>query len=105
MTTFGRILDERGSYTSTVGIWDCCQRKKLLYRFLGITAFLAACIPANIVAWVYLIESQGSDDNGMNPLSSVTIHTNATSTEENKMDESMLLPSSNPTTTVCITCT
>ena len=103
MASFGRIPDESGSYTSTSGIWNSCQRKKLLYRFLGVTAFFAACIPANIVAWVYLIQSHGSDDREVHPLSSVPV--NATSTEPNEMDESVFLLSSNQTTSVRSTST
>ena len=32
--------------------------KKVIYRCLGIAAFVAACVPANIVAWIYLFDAE-----------------------------------------------
>ena len=32
--------------------------RKVIYRCLGIAAFVAACVPANIVAWIYLFDAE-----------------------------------------------
>ena len=32
--------------------------RKIVYRCLGIAAFVAACVPANIVAWIYLCDAE-----------------------------------------------
>ena len=41
---------------------DYSSAKKIMYRCLGIAAFVAAFVPANIVAWIFLFEVKKVDD-------------------------------------------
>ena len=41
---------------------DLHSAKKIMYRCLGIAAFVAAFVPANIVAWIFLFEVKNEDD-------------------------------------------
>ena len=41
---------------------DLHSAKKIMYRCLGIAAFVAAFVPANIVAWIFLFEKKNEDD-------------------------------------------
>ena len=55
MMIFRKSRDEnRGPADSQ----DSSTRKQLLYKCLAILAFLAVCIPANIVAGIYWIQIQ-----------------------------------------------
>ena len=58
MMIFRKSRDEnRGPADSQ----DSSTRKQLLYKCLAILAFLAVCIPANIVAGIYWIEIQNKN--------------------------------------------
>ena len=41
---------------------DIHSAKKIMYRCLGIAAFVAAFVPANIVAWIFLFEVKNVDN-------------------------------------------
>ena len=41
---------------------DLHSAKKIMYRCLGIAVFVAAFVPANIVAWIFLFEVKNVDD-------------------------------------------
>ena len=61
---------------------SCRPTKKVMYRCLGIAAFVAACVPANIVAWIYLFEAKDKNDPFM-PL----ININNTTGDKDREDE------------------
>ena len=49
--------------------------RKVIYRCLGLAAFVAACVPANIVAWIYLFDPENRSGISM----SLTTANNSTS--------------------------
>ena len=44
---------------------DCRPSKSTMYKCVGIAVFVAAFVPANIVAWIYLFNGEGKGDVSM----------------------------------------
>ena len=74
--------------------------RKLLYLCLGTLAFVAACFPTNIVAWIFLFELKDNQFNDVKDGSTILDNTNVTAQSKKLPEMTWHYVSSNQTVPV-----
>ena len=69
--------------------------RKLLYLCLGTVAFVAACFPTNIVAWIYSLKDNGFND--VKDASTIVDNTNVTIQGKKQLENTLDYVLSNQT--------